>query len=364
MQLMKRSLMIAAIALATIGIGARPSAAQEQSTFVSKVQLYVDNDHTTVISPIVQAQAVVSDSTIVNAGYVADVVSSASIDVVSQASKTTIHDVRHQVSLGTSHDFEFAKATLGYSFSTEHDYQSNNLSASLEKNLFDKNTVLAVGYALSLDDVGRAGDHNFSKSLNVNSVSFTLTQLFSPKLAGQLTYEYGYSDGFQSSPYRFVPVRATPDASPMYFVPETDPLTRSRNALVLGANWFIPKDSALQADYRLYTDSWGITSHTVGLRYIVNLTNKVELRLRSRFYTQGAASFYQSSYSQTLTYMAIDRELSPLWSETLGAKLTVKLSDRVEFEMKADGFYFSYSNFPLLPTRTGANLGLGLNLTY
>ena len=362
LQLTTRGLVIAALAIALISARATTSAAQEQSSFTSKVQLYVDNDHTTVISPIVAAQAVVSDSTTVNAGYVADIVSSASIDVVSQASKTTIHDVRHQVSLGTSHDF--VKATIGYSYSTEHDYSSNNISASLEKNLFDKNTVLSVGYALSLDDVGRAGDHNFSKSLNVNSVSFTWTQLFSPRLAGQLTYEFGYADGFQSSPYRFVPVRATPDASPMYFVPETDPLTRSRNAIVVGANYFIPRDSAVQADYRLYTDSWGITSHTVGLRYIVNLTNKVELRLRSRFYTQGAASFYQSSYNQTMTYMAIDRELSPLWSETLGAKMTIKLSDRLDFEMKADGFYFSYANFPLLPTRTGANLGLGFELTY
>jgi hypothetical protein len=36
----------------------------------------------------------------------------------------------------------------------------------------------------------------------------------------------------------------------------------------------------------------------------------------------------------------------------------------VEAELKADLFYYSYVDFAPLASRTGANLGLGVSLTY
>ena len=190
------------------------------------------------------------------------------------------------------------------------------------------------------------------------------TQIVTPVLVTQLTYELSHASGFQASPYRFVPVRMSVDAAPDFFVPETDPDVRWRHAIVLGANRALGEDSAVQGDYRLYHDTWGITSHTLGVRYLFNVTHKLEIRLRNRFYVQNAASFYQSLYTTPAKFITLDRELSPLWSETFGTKISYLFAPHFEGELKVDGFYYRYSDFPALASRLGANIGIGVALTY
>ena len=338
--------------------------ARADTTFASKIQVYADSDHTTVISPLVQAAADVTPDTSVSLGYVADVVTSASVDIVSQASPTTIHDTRHQVSTGATHIFDAVTVHANYSFSRENDYLSHTIAVGAEKELFDKNTTLGIGYAISLNTVGRADDLNFSRSLTVQSTSLSWTQIVTPRVLTQITYELGDSQGFQSSPYRYVPVRANLGAAPEFWVAETDPDSRWRHALVFAVNRAIGEASSIQGDYRIYHDTWGITSHTIGTRYFTHLTPDLELRLRNRFYTQDAASFYLDNYTAPQKYMAFDRELSPLWSETIGAKLSYLVTPHVEVELKLDLFYYSYSDFSPLTSRTGTNVGTGVALTY
>jgi hypothetical protein len=268
------------------------------------------------------------------------------------------------VSLGLAHTIDALALRAGYSFSTENDYLSHTLDFTVTQDFAAKNTQLGLGYGVSFNTVGRSGDDTFARDLTVQHLAASWTQTVSPRLATQLTYELGYAEGFQSSPYRFVPIRANADAAPDFWVPETDPDTRWRHALVLGANRALTGGGSIQGDYRIYHDTWGITSHTFGLRYFVQLGSRVELRLRERLYTQNAASFYQSVYSAPAQYITFDRELSPLWSETIGGKLTYGFTDHLEGELKLDFFFYSYSDFLPLQSRTGANVGLGVALTY
>lgn len=355
---------ILAAAAALIALGGGAATARAGGDFDAQVQVYVDSDHTQVVSPLVHAQADVTPTTEVQAGYVADVVSSASVDIVTQASKITIHDVRHQGSLGASKILGDWTARGGYIFSTENDYTSNNFSLGVERRLAENATTLALGYQLSLDQVGRAGDANFGRSLTAQSVSATWTQVLTPDLAMQLSYELGIAHGFQASPYRFVPVAADAMSPPSFWVPETDPEDRYRHAAVLSLNKHLFEHSAIQGDYRFYRDTWGITSHTVELRYLVDLSSKAELRLRGRVYTQSGAGFYQASYAGPEKYMTIDRELGPLSSVLGGIKLTYKLGTAFELSGKLDLFHFSYPEFPRLRSRLGANIGLGLSAVY
>jgi hypothetical protein len=290
-------------------------------------------------------------------------ITSASIDVVSQASPTRVHDTRHQVAASASHVFDTTTVHAGYTFSTENDYASHLVNASVEQAFDDKNTTLALGYALASNEIGRAGDRSYEQHLHVHDGTLSWTQVINPKAVAQLTYQLGFADGFQASPYRFVPV--VDDAGmTSFWVAETDPTARWRHALVAAGNVLVRRGSALQGDYRLYHDTWGITSHTVGVRWLTSLTPTVQLRLRNRFYAQSGASFYQARYRDVARYMTIDRELSALWSETFGAKLTVDLSDRLAAELKVDAFYYRYDDFPLLRSRLGANVGLGVALRY
>ncbi len=308
-------LQLSQFALIVIGVCA-PTLASAQTEFTSKVQVYVDNDHTTVVSPLVSAQADVTPTTNVTAGYVADVVTSASIDVVTQASKTTIHEFRQQGSFGIAQILGEWTANGAYLFSTENDYLSNNFNAGIERRLAGNDTTLAFDYALSLDVVGRSGDANFHRNLDEHSLSASWTQVLSPAVIGQLTYELGISEGFQSSPYRFVPLRASISDTATMWVPETDPSSRIRQSFVAGINCHVLDDSAIGGDYRFYTDTWGISGHTVDARFTTNVTPALELRFRARYYTQSGASFYQANYTEVEQYMTIDRELSQLWSAT------------------------------------------------
>ena len=358
-----RPVSVAAVALLA-ALGLISATARADNDFDAQIQVYVNNDHTQVVSPLVHAQADVTPTTNVSAGYVADVVSSASVNIVTQASKITIHDVRHQGSLAASKILGDWTASGGYIFSTENDYTSNNFSLGVERRLAENATTLALGYNLSLDQVGRAGDANFGRSLTAQSLSATWTQVLTPDLAMQLSYELGIAHGFQASPYRFVPVAPDMMSPPSFWVPETDPEDRFRHAAVLALNKHLFEHSALQGDYRFYRDTWDITSHTVELRYLVDLSSKAELRLRGRYYTQSGASFYQASYAAAEKYMTIDRELSPLSSVLGGVKLRYKLGTAFELSGKLDLFYFSYPEFPRLRSRVGANIGLGLSAVY
>jgi len=351
----------ATVALEAVALlASAPVFAQTEAT--TRVQVYVDNNATQVVSPLARAAAQLGDSTQISAGCVVDVVTSASVDVVTQASKTTIHDVRTEPWVDLSHSFGRTRLSGGYVYSRERDYVSNGAGAGIEQQLWDNNTTLGLAYRLSLDDVGRAGDANFSRSLAVHSITASWSQVVTSRFLVQVGVEVGYGVGFFASPYRFVPVAGAAGAGPTTWVPETDPDRKVRGAIVVSASRHVFSDSAVQGDYRFYDDDWGLRSHTVELRYVVNLTRNLEIRLRNRFYIQGKADFYQSSYTQIMRYMTFDKELGTLWTDLAGVKLSWRVLS-VELEAKVDAFRFRYLDFAPLASRSGANVGFGVSWT-
>ncbi len=344
-----------------------PNRAAAEDSFIAKTQIYVDSDHTTVVSPLVALSRDAWKGGTLSASYVADVVSSASIDVVSNATKE-MHDFRSEITAGLLQKLANTTLTGSYIYSIEHDYESHNLSLGIAQDLLQRNTTLALGYALSLNSVGRAGDQLFHRTLDVNGVGLTLTQTLSPATIAQLSYTFSDNDGYQASPYRFVRIEGA-GGSIDYKVPETEPGQRFRHAVVVGLNRHLFTDSSLQADYRFYADSWGVESHTVQIRYIVNFGD-VQLRLRERFYYQTGANFFRSHYLGSAglpAFVTADRELSSFWSTLTGVKLSWRLplvNRALSLEAKADFFYFDYLDFALLHSRVGATLEAGLNVIY
>jgi hypothetical protein len=343
------------------------SAARADDAFVAKTQIYVDNDHTTVVSPLAAIRRDAWQGATLSASYVADVVSSASVDVVSNAT-THMTDFRSEITAGLSQKLKFTTLDASYVYSVENDYSSHNASLGFSQDLFDKNSTLAIGYTFAYNNVGRTGDQTFHRNLLVNGVGASWTQVFGPRTIGQLSYSFSWLDGYQASPYRFVRVDAVDTGEIAFKVPETEPNDRYRQAFVVGMNRHLFTDTVLQADYRFYFDNWGITSHTIQVRYFVTW-HDVTLRLRERFYYQDGASFYRAHYTgDTLEpYVTADRELSTFWSNLVGAKVSWRLPwvhRALEAEVKADFFYFNYRDFPLLAYRVGADLGAGLNVTY
>ena len=341
--------------------------ARGDDSFTAKTQVYTDSDHTTVVSPLAAISRDAWRGGTLSASYVADVVSSASIDVVSNATRE-MHDFRSEITAGLTQKVRTLTLDGSYVYSVENDYQSHNANLGIAIDMFEKNSTLALGYSVSANDVYRTGDQRFHRRLLVNGASASWTQVLDRKTIGQLSYAFSYDNGYQASPYRFVRIE-TPDLSAIEFkVPETEPLERYRHAAVIGLNRYLFPDSTLQGDYRFYADNWGILAHTVQLRWFLTF-HDVTLRVRERFYYQSAANFYEPHYTvATLQpYVTSDRELSKLWSNVVGLKLSWRLPwvhRALELEAKADYFHFGYLDFPLLATRDGANLEAGLNVTY
>jgi Protein of unknown function (DUF3570) len=354
------------IAALTIVLFAAPSRADD--SFVAKTQIYVDSDHTTVVSPLAAISRDAWKGGTLNASYVADVVSSASIDVVSNATKQ-MNDFRSEITAGLSQKLRTTTLSGSYIYSTENDYQSHNVELGVAQDLFDRNTTLSLGYSASINSVGRTGDQTFHRSLLVNGIGASWSQVINKATIAQLSFSFAYNNGYQASPYRFVRIESPDLTSIAFKVPETEPQDRFRYSFVAAINRHLFTDTSLQADYRIYTDSWGVVSHTIQVRYFVTFKD-VTLRLRERFYFQSGADFFKSHYTtdQPLpAYVTADRELSTFWSNVAGAKISWRLPwvhRALAVEAKCDVFYFYYTNFALLSSRVGADLETGISVLY
>lgn len=352
-------------ALAAAVVLVLASTAFADDTFTTKTQVYADSDHTVVVSPLVAISRDAWKGGTLSASYVADIVSSASIDVVSNATKH-MSDFRSEITAALTQKWRASTFSGSYIYSVENDYSSQNADLSVAQDFFQRNTTLALGWTVSENAVGRTGDQAFHRSLFVTGVAATWTQTINKRLIGQASYTFTYNDGYQASPYRFVPVTANNGLTTQFKVPESMPLTRYRNAFVVGLNQHLFHDTAIQGDYRFYVDNWSLLSHTVQLRYFVTWKD-VTLRLRERFYYQRGVSFFEPHYAEVEPYMTTDRESSTFWSNLAGLKVSWRLPfvhRAIELEAKGDFLYIHYINYPLLAYRIGGTGELGINVIY
>jgi hypothetical protein len=337
--------------VAVAGLLAAPALAFD-TVVSSKVQVYADTDATVVVSPHVSATGTfTSTKTSLNASYTEDVVSSASVDVRTTASPR-IYDRRQEVDVGVGQ--EVAGLTLGGSFmhARERDYLSNGGSLTLSRDLFQRNTTLGLRVGYMSNVVGRADDPLYQAPMTDLSGDLVLTQVFSPTLLGQLNATVGQSNGMIASPYRKVAIYS--GAAVAEVVPENEPPSRFKFAAAVGLKKYIGVFVA-HLDYRLYTDTWQLLSHTVDARWIIDLS-PVTIRLRYRFYTQNSAYFYQQRYDALRLYVSSDREVSRFMSHLFGLKiewtpLRTARGAAFRFDAKVEGMYFRYFEFDRLPQR-------------
>jgi hypothetical protein len=345
------------IALASI---AAPALAEDVEVR-GVVSMYTDDDATTVVSPRTRVTGRPHEDWSISAGWAADVTTSASVDVTTSATPRAEawRETRHEVfgSVGTTQGDVGASA--GAVYSTEEDWDSIGVGGGASLDLLQRNVTLSGRYGLSLETVGRAKDANFARPLTVHTGEAGFTQVLSPSAIGQVTYTLTAAQGYQQSVYRYVPVQRMFSET---VLPETHPDSRLRHAITLRANQHVFSDSAVQGDYRLYLDDWGVLSHTVGLRYLVHFDSGLTLRLRARGYLQGGADFYRDEYESTdgtvPTFVSRDREISDLVGLLGGLKAAWRLDDvgpisYLEIDAKADVFRYAYSDYEELSGRVG-----------
>ena len=251
--------------------------------------------------------------------YYVDMVSSASIDVITTASPYT--EERNQWSMGMDYLRGNTTMRVNYTSSVESDYDATSYSFSVSQDMFGDLTTLTLGYALGDDLVGRSDDPTFEANLDKQIYSIGLTQILTRNLISMLNFETITDEGFLNNPYRSVRYRDDSSAVGFSFEPELYPNTRTSNALGIRARYFLPYRAAIEGEYRYFSDTWDIKGHTFALTYIhpwrdFTFTGKV------RLHDQTGAHFYSDIFDgpEATNFRGRDKELSPLLSTTFQLK--------------------------------------------
>jgi hypothetical protein len=294
----------------------------------------------------------------VNASYYVDMVSSASIDVITTASP--YKEERTQYGLG----FEYLRGKVTYaanfSNSKENDYAADTASFSISQDMFGDLTTVQLAFSRGNDEVTRRGDPLFRDKVDRHIYGIDVSQIVSRKLILGASWETTAEEGFLNNPYREVRYCVTDQCLDYDYEPERYPHTRTGSALGLRGRYFLPYRAALQGDYRWYNDTWGINANTFEIAYTQPIGDRLIFDVHFRYYMQDTADFYSDLYprANSQNFLARDKELATMDSQTLGFGLGYEFHvPRVEFIQKAtvnlkyDFMRFNYDDFrDLRPT--------------
>ena len=312
---------------------AAPGLAQDAS---SALYVRADSDETVVITPRVGLTLPIDDATQVDAAYVVDVWTSASIDIRTSASRVIqqaqgdrvspevppITEQRDELDVGIGREIGNARLRADYRYSTEPDYESHGGSLGGELDFADRNTTLALSLSGSLDSVGRVGDPAFDRDLRTLGAKLAYTQVLGPSTMVQGVYDLSHAKGYLSSPYRFIGIgsdNGVCEAGASMCMPETNPDIRLRHAFAVRGRQAFGDPLSGGVSYRFTTDDWGLRSHTAEVDGAWVPDPDTLIGLRYRFYVQNAAVHYQLVYDD-LTPDGLytrDKELSPLQSHRI-----------------------------------------------
>jgi len=318
---------------------------------------YYDGGGVTIDGPSLLVRKKFAEKYAVSASYYVDMVSSASIDVVTTASEYS----EERTQYGVGFEYLRGKVTYAASFSnsSENDYDADTASVSVSQDMFGDLTTVALSFTRGWDDVTRRGDPAFADSIDRRIYGVNISQIATKRLILGFSYEAITEEGFLNNPYRQARY-VDPDAALGYsYEFERYPRTRTGNAFAVRARWFLPYRAALQADYRFYNDTWEISSSTAEIAYTHPLDDNWIFDVHYRFYDQDAAEFYSDLFPRAnfQNFLARDKELSTMQSHTLGFGVAYEFKPssfdflgKAAVNLKYDRIHFDYDDFRDLRT--------------
>jgi len=309
------------LAAAVFGLGAAGHADVLPEDRTDVLYHRYDGGGLTVQGPSVLVRKKFGDSFSASYQYYEDLITSASIDVVSQASAYKERRTQHNLTLDYLHGSTLYSA--GYIYSDEPDYKSNTGFLNVSQSMFGDLTTVSFGFTQGWDKVGEVDKGIFQKwvgNANHRNWSVGLSQVLTRNLLLGLNFETDESDGYLQNPYRGVRFVDPSVALGYSFGPAVEPNTRTGSAGSAQLKYYLPWHAALDGNYRLYSDTWGILANTIKLGYTQSLFTNWTLEASARYYWQNHANFYSDLYpfQDSQNFTSRDRELAQFHSLTLG----------------------------------------------
>jgi hypothetical protein len=221
---------------------------------------------------------------------------------------------RYSGSATASYFFDDVTLALTGGQSTEPDYKSSFGFANLNWEVNQKLTTLNAGYGYAVDDISSIVVDNIGGKRDTHTVQFGLSQVTGKNSLFLSNVTYTRANGFLSNPYKLVHIRGEITAEEYFsftteFGKTIDSVTNlipagievfHENRPDLREQWsvsnrlvqYVPlTDASIHFDYRFYTDSWNINSHTFEVNWLQPVHSWL-IRPNFRYYSQGDADFF------------------------------------------------------------------------
>jgi hypothetical protein len=360
----------------------------------AETSVYADSDSVAVVTPTISGSVENPLSGwSFGGGYLVDVVTAASADIVATATPRW-SEVRHVISGDAGYKPGDLGGAVHASASIEPDYRSLSIGGTGAWELYQKNITLLLGYGYSNDTAGRVTTpfHVFSRTLDRHTVNGGATFVASRATLVTVVADAIFERGDQSKPYRYVPMflpgmaAKIPVGASFELVNslraherplERLPLSRERFALT-GRFAHLFSASTLRLEERLYIDTWGLMASTTDAQYIFDLTQRLSLAPHIRAHVQDGASFWRRAYELVedregrLSPPGIrtgDRELGPLRTFTggLGVQLDLSMPAGAKawvLSLQTDGVLTSYLDALYIERRNAFFVAVSLDATF
>ncbi|MBK8164140.1 MAG: DUF3570 domain-containing protein [Gammaproteobacteria bacterium] len=302
--------------------------------------------------PSVLARKSIGESSSVSANYYVDSITSASIDVVTSASR--YDEERTERRLGVDYLHDNVMMNLGYTRSEENDYLANTASFSISQEMFGDLTTVSMGYSRGWDTVGKRGQEDFAEDVARQNYRIGVSQVISKNTLLDIGLETVTDEGFLNNPYRSVRYLDAGSAVGYSFEPEDYPRTRDSNAFSLKAIYYLPYRATVSAGFRYFSDSWGIQADTYEIGYTHPTERRWIFDIKYRLYSQNHADFYSDLFprQQAQNFLARDKELSTFSSTAIGLGASYELApgtcsciDKGTLTLSYDRINFTYDDF-------------------
>jgi hypothetical protein len=257
------------------------------------------------------------------------------------ASGGAASDTRNDLMGGFSHNFgNRLSVEIYYDYSQEKDYASSTPIVTFRKDLFEKNTSLALGYSKNMDRI--SGVYMTGKdNKDVNNYYLGVTQILSPVTITRAGYSRSEVRGFIPEGNRLVPVDGVAASTctdlSATCLGEAFPDRRIREAVLAGINHYWPEGlfgsnrrTALKGTYRYYWDDWNIHSYTEEIEYDQYLWDQTTFQVNVRAYQQTGAFFLKGTYASD-TYRSASPSLDRQDDWVFGIKVTQTLPDLYDY---------------------------------
>lgn len=272
--------------LAAVSTAVHAENAPEHGTLAFKYGTYSDWqpgwDRIKVRAPHLYALVPLGKEWSAEAGFVLDTLSGATPRIHSSAapsSASKMSDERKAGDLKVTRYFARSAVSIGGAYSTEHDYKSKALSVDARFSSEDNNRTWSFGLGSSNDVI----DTTYSGGAVINQPKRTIefmagvTQVLTPKDIVQLNITHSRGKGYFTDPYKTYDKR---------------PDSRVSTVGLVRWNHYVEQfDASIRSSYRLYNDSFGVSSNTIGADWVQSV-GKWTFTPGVRYYTQRAAKFY------------------------------------------------------------------------